>query len=41
MIDGSVIFESWIVVCVVAMLVGVGWELAESKQSWDPESQVQ
>ena len=31
MVDGSVIFESWIVVGVMAMLVDVGWQLAESK----------
>lgn len=30
-VDGSVIFESWIVVGVMAMLVDVGWQLAESK----------
>ena len=28
---GIVILESWIVVGVMAMLVGVGWQLAESK----------
>ena len=31
MVDGIVILESWIVVGVMAMLVGVGWQLAESK----------
>jgi hypothetical protein len=31
MVDGSVILESWIVVGVMARLVGVGWQLAESK----------
>ena len=31
MVDGSVIFESWIVVGVMAMLVDVGWQLVESK----------
>ena len=30
-VDGIVILESWIVVGVMAMLVGVGWQLAESK----------
>jgi len=39
-IDESVIFESWIEVCVVAMLVDVGWELAESRQCCDRELQV-
>ena len=31
MVDGIVILESWIVVGVMAMLVDVGWQLAESK----------
>ena len=31
MVDGIVILESWIVVGVMVMLVGVGWQLAESK----------
>ena len=31
MVDGSVIFESWIVVGVMAMLVDVAWQLVESK----------
>ena len=30
-VDGIVILESWIVVGVMARLVGVGWQLAESK----------
>ena len=41
MIEGSVIFESWIEVFVVAMLADVGWELEESRQYCDPELQVQ
>jgi hypothetical protein len=44
MVDGSVIFESWIVVGVMAMLVDVDgeeWERLGSEQCCGPELQVQ
>jgi len=40
-IEGSVIFGSWIGVFAVVMSTNVEWVLVESRQRCDPELQVQ